>query len=122
MVRPIDFNSRSGGSAAANSTHSIRYQSNADELQQTVSSLALENEELKFELGQLREENAQLYQSIQEKELIQEQMRSQLEVVTKTAYTLYEKFRAFKCRYYEERRNNAWFCSTPSAAAGTHTH
>lgn len=84
-----------------------------DELQKKISQLGLENEELKVEMDQMRERidelvvaNKQLYQALQEKEAIQSKMNVQLHTVTTTAYTLYERLRAFKCRYYEEQRQS----------------
>lgn len=89
-----------------------RLRAQIEELQRNMSKLALENEEIKFELSQakkevkeLNDENQQMFKTLQEKELIQNKMREQLDLVTKTSAILYEKFRAFKCRYYEE---NAW--------------
>lgn len=80
-----------------------------------LSKLALENEELKFELAQTRSdfeqlsmENQKLCQAIQEKEMIQTRMGEQLNMVTETAYAIYEKFTAFKRRYYEGQKQNAW--------------
>lgn len=82
-----------------------------EEIQKKISQLGLENEELKVEMDQMQAkieelaaENKQLYQALQEKEAIQAKMNVQLHTVTTTAYTLYEKLRAFKCRYYEEQR------------------
>lgn len=84
--------------------------------EKTVSQLALNNEEIKTELGivndnlnQLAQENEQLYQTIQEKDKIQAEMNKQLEIVTKTANALYLKIREFKCRYYENyQKQSAW--------------
>ena len=77
------------------------------ELQRNISDLALENEELKYELKLLRDENTQLSETIDEKEAIQTKMDRQLETVTKIAQTFYEKFRAFKYKYYQTQQN-AW--------------
>lgn len=93
---------------------------NAMELQRYISNLNLENEELKYELMETKRLNQRLLKEIQEKdeviqekEAIQNKMGHQLAIVTKTAQTLYEKFRAFKCRYYEEQRHNALLgCAT----------
>jgi len=86
-----------------------------EDLQESLSKLALENEELKYELKQmskdfeeLRNENQRLQQTILEKDSLQVKMGEQLQFVTETAYTLYMKFRAFKCRYYESQRDQAW--------------
>lgn len=85
--------------------------SNRDELQKNLSDLALENEELKVEMEEMRKtidfltaENRQLYQSLQEKEAIQSKMSTQLNIVTEAVYTLYERLCRFKRRYYEEQR------------------
>lgn len=101
-----------------------RMRAQIEELQCTMSKLALENEELKFELSQTRRdfeelsmENQQMYQSLQEKEALQTKMAKQLDIVTKTAYALYEKFRALKCRYYQEQipANACMGCAPPAA-------
>lgn len=87
--------------------------SERDNYERTISQLALENEELKTELGiindnlnLLSQENEQLHKTIQEKDTIQIEMNKQLEIVTKTANALYLKIREFKCRFYE--RQSSW--------------
>jgi regulator of replication initiation timing len=77
--------------------------SQVEELQMKLSELALENEELQYELNQAREENEKLQQTVQSNEAIQNQMRLQLDTVTKMAYTLYERFTEFKCKYHKEK-------------------
>lgn len=95
-----------------NNDDPIRLREQIQELERNNSKLRLENEEIKFELKETRKEleelgieNNELYKTLQDKEVIQNKMREQLNLVTKTSVILYEKFRAFKCRYYEE---NAW--------------
>lgn len=105
-------NSNISASQQLNSTAAVARITRADydELQRRASELALENEELKYEVEQLKLDNQRLARIVEEKDAIQVKMSSQIEYVTKTAYALYEKFRSFKCRYYEEQqRNSAWF-------------
>lgn len=83
------------------------------ELQNKLSQLALENEELQFELNQVKEENEQLHQNVQSSELVQSQMRQQLETVTQMAYSLYDRFCDFKYRYHKEKLTG------PIAGGGT---
>lgn len=73
-----------------------------------ISQLGAENEELKSEIYLINhdlqkavEEKEELYKLLEEKE---RKMTEQLDIVTRTAYALYEKIRAFKVRYY----GNAW--------------
>lgn len=96
----------------------LKLKAELDELSRAKSELAFENEALKSELNQalqdveqLRLENQHLHQIILDKDEVQTKLRSQLNTVIKTAYTFYEKFAAFKCRYYKEqaRGNQDWF-------------
>lgn len=84
--------------------------SELDELQRNISDLALENEQLNYELDQVRAANEQLMQMVQEKDEMQTKLRQQLETVTQTADALYNKLRALKCRYYEEMKANNGLC------------
>lgn len=95
-----------------------------EELQKNLSKLALDYETLKYELEQLRgekeqlrQENEQLQQELRDKEALQSQMRQKLEYVTRAAYTIYERFRAFKARYYETQGFMAWSGGSTEAAA-----
>lgn len=114
----ITFNANS----LTNSRESpIKLKTEMQELIRVKSELAFENEALKSELNQalqdveqLRLENQHLHQVILDKDEIQTRLRSQLNSVIQTAYTFYEKFAAFKCRYYKEQArgmpsNHDWF-------------
>lgn len=88
-------------------------QQEINDLQANLSQLALENEELKFELEQYRQrcheldaENQQLHQTVQDQHEIQTKMKKQLNTVTKTVYVIYERFKSLKSRYYQEQFAN----------------
>jgi len=100
--------------------------SQIEELKKDLSKMALELEEARYEADklfqeneQLRQENDQLRISLREKETIQSQMREQLELVTQTAYTIYDRFRSFKARYYENQGINAWTNGSTGKPANT---
>lgn len=102
--------SRSSNNKAANNTTTIVNSEVVRELQSSLSQLALENEELKFELEQMRQhchelsaENQQLHQTVQDQREIQTKMKKQLNTVTRTVYVIYERFKSLKCRYYEDQ-------------------
>lgn len=74
-----------------------------EELQRSLSELALENELLKYELAKANGENERLLQCLQDKDLAQAEINRHLENVSKFAYTLHDKFREFKLKYYKEQ-------------------
>lgn len=80
-----------------------------DELQRKLSEMSLEHELLQFDLSQARAENDQLHRTIREKDMAHEKLRKQSETVIQTTYTLYEKLRQFKVRYYQEKNGNFLF-------------
>ena len=111
-IKPFIHSNASSLSRPADSAHLA---SLVRDLQLRASELGLENEELQTELNQMRAdmeqlkaENAQLLRELREKEAIQAKMGEQLETVTKTTYTLFEKFCAFKRWYYQEHRSEVF--------------
>lgn len=80
-----------------------------DKQQEILSKKALEFEVHQYEVDKLsqevmllRRENEQLKQTIQEKDQIISELGRLKEIVTHAAHTLYNRFRVFKAKYYEE--------------------
>lgn len=63
----------------------------------------MENEELQFELDQLREENAQLRKTLAENENHIERLKQGIDTVNQIAMQVYNGFINFKCRHQMDK-------------------
>lgn len=73
-----------------------------------VSRLSLEVVQLKYELEEMRKEKEELLQIVQEKDEIQAKISERLNTVEETAHILHDKLCAFKRKYYERQKQNAF--------------